>query len=219
MIPHNAIRFYLDNNVYDLIVALSREVVTSAAANGRAKFYSSHVTEDELMAMPPEKDEKLLALIAVLKQVTEEVPSAPAVFGYGKYGRTRFGDETSNGIYDSLKAKHDPPDAIHVATANSIGCDYFVTEDKELRSDIDRLRLKMKPLSFEEMTLLLGNSVLLMGIGLIGGMILITVFVANVPLPDVAWGGGAAAAAILFWCGMFGYSRVFHVPGHAAKRS
>src|SRR5205823_10314375 len=43
------------------------------------------------------------------------------------------------------------------------------------------------------------------GIGLIGGMILITVFVANVPLPDVAWGGGAAAAAILFWCGMFGY--------------
>jgi len=66
---------------------------------------------------------------------------------------------------------------------------------------------------------LLRNSVLLMGIGLIGGMILITVFVANVPLPDVAWGGGAAAAAILFWCGMFGYSRVFHVPGPAAKRS
>jgi hypothetical protein len=66
---------------------------------------------------------------------------------------------------------------------------------------------------------LLRNSVLLMGIGLIGGMILITVFIANVPLPDPAWEVGAAAAAILFWTGLFGYSRVFHVPGHKAERS
>jgi len=156
VVGNNPVRIYFDNNIYDLILAQSQEFVISMAA--KAQFYSCHITEDELMAMPPEKAAKQRALMAILQQLSEDVPSIPAVFGYGKYGKTSFGDEASNTIYDSLRAKHHPPDAIHVATANHIGCHYFVTEDRELRSDIDSLHLRMKPLSFEGLQSLLRDS-------------------------------------------------------------
>ena len=153
MVGNNPIRIYLDNNIYDLILAQSQAFVNSASA--KAKFLSCHITEDELMAMPSEMAEKQRALLAVLKQLTDDVPSIPAVWDYGRFDRTLFGDEVSNAIYDSLKEKHDPPDAIHVATADHFDCDYFVTEDRELRLDIERLQLGMKALSFKEMQSLL----------------------------------------------------------------
>lgn len=58
----------------------------------------------------------------------------------------------------------------------------------------------------------LRNSVLFMGLALILGMVLITLFVSNAALPDFVWGAGSGAAAILFWYGMFGYASAFRIP-------
>jgi hypothetical protein len=64
---------------------------------------------------------------------------------------------------------------------------------------------------------LLENSVLLMGVGLVIGMVLMTLFVSDVTLPDLAWAAVALVAAILFWYGLVQYSRVFHVPRRRIK--
>ncbi len=61
----------------------------------------------------------------------------------------------------------------------------------------------------------LQNSVLTMGLGLIVGMVLVTLFISDLALPDVAWGALAASAAAIFWYGLYGYSRVFRVPRSA----
>lgn len=63
----------------------------------------------------------------------------------------------------------------------------------------------------------LQNSILLMGIGLVVGLTLTTLFIANLGLPDYAWVAGAAVAAVLFWYGLFRYSSVFRVPRDAPK--
>ncbi len=59
---------------------------------------------------------------------------------------------------------------------------------------------------------LLENSVLFMGVGLIVGMVLLTLFVSNLALPDLVWIGIALVPGVLFWYGLVQYSRVFHVP-------
>ncbi len=66
---------------------------------------------------------------------------------------------------------------------------------------------------------ILQNSVLFMGLGLVVGMVLLTVFVADVSLPDVLWAAGGLAAAALFWYGLIGYSRVFRVPRDRTRRT
>ena len=55
-------------------------------------------------------------------------------------------------------------------------------------------------------------SVLAMAVGLVGGMVLMTLFLANLSLPDYAWMAGAVVSSGLFWYGLFGYSNVFRVP-------
>lgn len=59
---------------------------------------------------------------------------------------------------------------------------------------------------------LLQNSVLAMGVALVLGMVLVTLFLAGVDLPALAWGGAGVVAGILFWYGMYEYSTVFRVP-------
>lgn len=62
----------------------------------------------------------------------------------------------------------------------------------------------------------LQNSVLTMGLGLMVWMVLTTLFVADVVMPDVMWLAGVVAAAALLGLGMFQYSQVLSVPrGHA----
>lgn len=61
---------------------------------------------------------------------------------------------------------------------------------------------------------ILQNAVLTMGLALILGMVLVTLFVSNVDLPDAVWGVLAGVAAAIFWYGMYSYSRVFRVPRH-----
>ncbi len=58
----------------------------------------------------------------------------------------------------------------------------------------------------------LQNSVLFMGLGLVVGMALLTVFMADLVLPDPVWAAGGLAAAGLFWYGLITYSRVFRIP-------
>jgi hypothetical protein len=43
-------------------------------------------------------------------------------------------------------------------------------------------------------------------------MVLMTLFVSDVVLPDLAWAAAGLLAAVLFWYGLVQYSRVFHVP-------
>lgn len=145
------VRFYLDSNVYDQIAEATRDRIRLIAETGRAKFYSTHVTEDELGAMPPEKAAKRTALTAFVHDLAEDVHSIPMVWDFSPWGRSRLGDERSIAVYDALKPKHGPGDAILVATADNIGCDYFVTEDKDLREDIDALGIAMRAQSFEQM--------------------------------------------------------------------
>jgi predicted nucleic acid-binding protein len=149
------LRLYLDNNIYDLLEGAAEQLVLSVNASFKAKFFSTHVTEDELNRMPPEKAEKQRILSALVKRVSEDVPSIPALWDCSPFGRTRFGDDQAIAIYDALKERHGPRDAIHVATADNIGCDYFVTEDTDLRDDIGRQHLRMKAIPFAEMIALL----------------------------------------------------------------
>lgn len=58
----------------------------------------------------------------------------------------------------------------------------------------------------------LQNSVLFMGLGLVVGMVLLSVFMADLVLPDPVWAAAGLAAAGLFWYGLITYSRVFRVP-------
>ena len=145
------VRFYLDSNVYDQLTEETQDRIRLLAETGRAKFYSTHVTEDELGAIPPEKAKKRAALTAVAEELAEDVHSIPMVWDFSPWDRSRWGDELSRAIYDALKPKHGPGDAIHVATADNIGCDYFVTEDKDLIEDIEALEIRMKAKSFDQM--------------------------------------------------------------------
>lgn len=64
----------------------------------------------------------------------------------------------------------------------------------------------------------LQNSILFMGLGLIIGMVLMTLFVSAVDMPDLAWAAGGVIAGIFFWYGLVTYSTVFHVPRSPAKK-
>ncbi len=155
MVPGNVTRLYLDDNVLDRVVGEARDLVLAIAGRGAAVFYSSHTTEDELGAMPAGEAERQRALLADVKRFTQDVQPIPTVRGHGRFDKTLFGDDISIRIYKALTGKHGPRDAIHVATANYVGCDYFVTEDKGLRQDVERWGLTMKPIGFDGMMILL----------------------------------------------------------------
>jgi len=147
---------YLDSNLYDKVVGYNRGLLFSANEKGLVKFCGSHVTEDELAAIPEKKAQKRRALVALLEQLPEMVLSTPAVFDFSRLDRSTFGDERSVAIYDQLKDRYGPRDAIHVATAQAAGCDYFVTEDAQLRRGVRALALSMKPCSYADLVSLLG---------------------------------------------------------------
>lgn len=157
-----AIRIYLDNNVYDEIFTRAgvKDLVFRSRTEGVAKFYSCHLTRDELNDMGPEKAKLHTELLRIAEELPEKVPSTPGVFDFGRFDETAFGDETANSIYETLQAKHGSEDAIHVATAISVGCDYFVTQETTdgLLKDVNRLGLKMKAIDVNQMTELLGAS-------------------------------------------------------------
>src|SRR6266705_223428 len=127
------VRVYLDSNLYDRVVGYNRGPLFSANEKRLVQFCGSHVTVAELAATPEKKAQKRRALVALLEQLPEMVLSTPAVFDFSRLDRSTFGDERSVAIYDQLKDRYGPRDAIHVATAQAAGCDYFVTEDAQLR--------------------------------------------------------------------------------------
>ena len=65
----------------------------------------------------------------------------------------------------------------------------------------------------------LQDSVLFMGLGLSVGMVLVTLFLANLDLPGFGWASLGALAAGVFWYGTVQYSRVFHVPRGPIRRA
>ena len=93
----------------------------------------------------------------IAEELPERVPSTPGVYGVGKYDETMYGDDAAAAIYDALRDKHGPKDAVHVATASSVRCDYFVTQETTggLLVDVNRLRLPMKAINADQMSALL----------------------------------------------------------------
>ncbi len=62
----------------------------------------------------------------------------------------------------------------------------------------------------------LQNSVFAMGLGLMVWMVLTTLFVSNVDLPDAVWAAGVVLAAGFLAYGMYRYSGVMSVPRQRA---
>jgi predicted nucleic acid-binding protein len=158
ILSDGTIKIYIDNNVYDEIVLVEaiRKIVFSAALEGIADFVYSSVTQDELEATPNgEKAEKRAALLAVMKDLPSRTPTSPVVLDMSYYGDAKYGDETADSIYDKLRGRFGPKDALHVSTANAAQCDYFVTNDKKLISSVNDLGLDMRAIDVSQLVELL----------------------------------------------------------------
>lgn len=123
--------FLIDTNVLDRIVeeAGALELVTALSRRGELVLETTHVQEDELAAMPPDRRAKRRSMSRVPRNV---VPTAGFVPGVSRPEEGAVGDE---GVVERVRgaspAKH-ARDALIVATARARGR-VLVTDDARAR--------------------------------------------------------------------------------------
>src|SRR4051794_14645244 len=104
--------FHLDSNVFDALVAdePTRRAAVAAVAAGRACFFTTHIQEDELSAVPDPW--KYWRIASIPRQI---VPTSDFIVGVSRLGMARLGAGSNyNKIRVGLNHVHD---AILAATA------------------------------------------------------------------------------------------------------
>ena len=101
--------------------------------------------------------------------------------------------------------------AAAVTVAYSLGIGWLIYSIYRMTPELLQVQLfrKQRPLI---------NSVTSMGLGLLVWMVMTTLFIANVTLPDPFWIAGGLLAAFLLAYGMYRYSQVMRVPRGPSRR-
>jgi predicted nucleic acid-binding protein len=138
----------LDTMIFDHIVAddAFTEAVREAASDGSITIVTTHIQEDQIVAIPD--DEKRKAILRIVRRV---VPTTGFALDVSRLGMARLADEETSATIERIGRRHlrTVRDALIAASAHD-EADAIVTEDKTLRKRIRREGLKVTLFTFEE---------------------------------------------------------------------
>lgn len=125
-------RVVFDSNAIDPVADTpgASEALLGAVAAGQLEVLYTHVTCDELAAIPNEPRRALL--IELLASLGQVVPTGAMVLGYSRLGFSRLSSKDDAEVIEGLRSravKH-TPDALIAATARFEGCALVTNEER-----------------------------------------------------------------------------------------
>jgi predicted nucleic acid-binding protein len=124
-------RVVLDANAVDPLIDLqgAQDAVRSAVEQGHVEVLYTHVTVEELAAVP-DLGRRVRLLLAII-DLGRLVPAGAIVIGYWRIGHDRLGsDKEAFEVFRSGNADKHTRDALYAATAQYEGCDLVTNEHR-----------------------------------------------------------------------------------------